>query len=537
MNNKLIIIGLVICIFIGIFLHFYKINQIPPCLNADEAAFGYNAYSILKTGRDEYGAFLPLRLKSFDDFKLPIYTYLSIPFVALFGLNEFSTRFLNILIGVAFIPTMYFLTKELFNNKKTALIAAFLTSINPGIYILSRQAQEGVIGAFFVLLSFLFLIKFLKTNQFKSFLMANLFILLNAFSYQSGRVYLVFFFLLQLFYLFSLKELRKHVPLKILVITFVLFFSLFFDFKYGLNRVNNLFFFKSSGFQSRLIEYLGEDPNRLLHNKATEAIREVTNRYIQQISPEFLVLNGDTNWRFGFPNLGLFTPIEYIFIFVGIYYLFKKKLEFRFLLLFLIAITPINNALTWQDASLIRSYIIIFPLIILISLGVYNLFVVYKENKYFYVFVFIVLALFSFYKYNHWDLYFNHYPKRAIVIRAWQCGYKELVSYVKDNYNKYDKFYITDKNGQPYIFFLFYWPFDPKTYQAQAKISAPDEFGFGQIGKFDKFIFSFRDDKYLKNSVFIGYPDNFNNYKPDDLSKIKKIKIGTEEIFWIYENK
>src|SRR3989337_3912399 len=106
--KKKTLLTLAVCVLTSLFLHFYNINEIPPCINADEAAFGYNAYSILKTGKDEYGAFLPLRFKSFEDYKLPLYTYLSVPFVALFGLNDFSTRALNIVIGISFIPLIFF---------------------------------------------------------------------------------------------------------------------------------------------------------------------------------------------------------------------------------------------------------------------------------------------------------------------------------------------------------------------------------------------------------------------------------------------
>ena len=192
MNKKIIATLLAIFTLISVFLHFYRINQIPPCINADEAAFGYNAYSILKTGKDEYGAFLPLRFKSFEDYKLPLYTYLSVPFVALFGLNDFSTRALNIVIGISFIPLIFFITKELFNNEKIALLSSFLTSLSPGIYILSRHAHEGVLSAFFILLMLLFLVKYIKTNSIYYFLFANLSLLGSSYSYQNGRVYLFF---------------------------------------------------------------------------------------------------------------------------------------------------------------------------------------------------------------------------------------------------------------------------------------------------------------------------------------------------------
>ena len=126
-------------------------------------------------------------------------------------------------------------------------------------------------------------------------------------------------------------------------------------------------------------------------------------------------------------------------------------------------------------------------------------------------------------------------PKRAMTIRSWQCGYKELVDYVKKNYDKFDKFYISDRHGQPYIFFLYYWPFEPADYQKQAKISAPDEYGFGQVGKFDKFEFKFDYKPEFRKTVSIGYPESFNDFKPEVLSKIKKIIVGGEEIFLIYE--
>src|SRR3990167_8475659 len=290
MFNKTKLI-LFFCLVISIFLHFYKINKVPPCINADEAAFAYNTYSLLKTekisvfvfpslkkriciaafayntysllktGKDEYGNFLPLRFESFKDYKLQAYTYLSIPFIAIFGLNDFSARALNIVIGVAFVPLMYFLLKELFNNRRFSLIGSFLTSLSPGMYILSRHAHEGVVGTFFVLCALLFLVKYLKTNRLIHFIVSNIFILLNAFSYQTGRIYMIVFFFMYIFILFKEGSGKKnlHNSVKKLVIVFtVVFISLFSDFKYGLNRVNNLFFFKNSGFNLRLTEYLAE---------------------------------------------------------------------------------------------------------------------------------------------------------------------------------------------------------------------------------------------------------------------------------------
>ncbi len=61
-------------------LRIWGIGQYPVGLNADEAAIGYNAYSLLQTGKDEYGKSFPLSIRSFDDYKPPLYAYLTVRF-------------------------------------------------------------------------------------------------------------------------------------------------------------------------------------------------------------------------------------------------------------------------------------------------------------------------------------------------------------------------------------------------------------------------------------------------------------------------
>src|SRR3990167_1719234 len=111
LKNNLALLAIVI---LAAVLRFWQLGQNPPSLDWDEAAHGYNAYSILKTGRDEYGYKFPLYFRSFDDYKPPIYTYLVVPSIAIFGLNDFAVRFPSALIGVFAIMFTYFLVKELF---------------------------------------------------------------------------------------------------------------------------------------------------------------------------------------------------------------------------------------------------------------------------------------------------------------------------------------------------------------------------------------------------------------------------------------
>ena len=88
-------------------LRFWNLGGNPPHLSPDEASLGYNAYSILKTGRDEYGELLPMVFKSFGDYKPGFYVYLTVPFVAVLGLNEWSVRLPSVIAGTVAVYLLY----------------------------------------------------------------------------------------------------------------------------------------------------------------------------------------------------------------------------------------------------------------------------------------------------------------------------------------------------------------------------------------------------------------------------------------------
>lgn len=106
---------LLLILFLGFIVRIYNISY-PPLL-WDEASIGYNAYSILTTARDEHGQFLPLIFKSFGDYKPGLYIYLTLPFVALFGLSPLAVRLPSILLGSLLPLIAYIFTKKYSKNK------------------------------------------------------------------------------------------------------------------------------------------------------------------------------------------------------------------------------------------------------------------------------------------------------------------------------------------------------------------------------------------------------------------------------------
>ncbi len=144
-KDKIILFTLLVFSF---FIRIYQISLNPPALNWDEVSHGYNAYSILKTGKDEWGIRFPLIFRAYGDYKLPLYVYLTAISEFFFGLNSLSVRLASVLSGVGLVFLSFLITKEITKNNHYSLFAAFLTALSPWSLFLSRIAVEANLGAF-----------------------------------------------------------------------------------------------------------------------------------------------------------------------------------------------------------------------------------------------------------------------------------------------------------------------------------------------------------------------------------------------------
>ncbi|MEK7071239.1 MAG: glycosyltransferase family 39 protein, partial [Patescibacteria group bacterium] len=235
-------VGIILVLIISLSFVLNVIKQgTPPCVNADEAAFAYNAYSLLKTGSDEYGAPFPVRLKSFGDYKMPLYSYGSIPFIFLFGLNELGARAFNTLLITLLPLAIFFLTKELFNKKSVSLLAAFLTGSSLALHIVGRQAHEALLSVFAITLTSLFFVKYIKTGKYRFGLLFSILLFISLFTYQSARIFGVTFFILSLFY-FAKKKFHRNILFTVIL---ALFIFLLTDLRFKPTRIENLLFFRT----------------------------------------------------------------------------------------------------------------------------------------------------------------------------------------------------------------------------------------------------------------------------------------------------
>ena len=129
----------------SLFLRLIGLTRVPPGLFADEAYTGYDAWSLLRTGRDLWGERLPIYFSSWGgDAVEGLYRYLTVPFVAALGPEPLAVRFPAALAGALTVLLTWLLGRRLLGDRG-ALVAAALLAISPWHLPFSRIAFRGIL--------------------------------------------------------------------------------------------------------------------------------------------------------------------------------------------------------------------------------------------------------------------------------------------------------------------------------------------------------------------------------------------------------
>ncbi len=510
-RNKII---LLLIFVLGLFLRFILISNNPPLLNWDEAAFGYNAFSLGIDGRDEFGRSLPIDyLESFGDYKPPVYAYLDVIPVKLLGLNSFSVRLPSALFGSLAIIIAYFLVKEIFKTKQNkeslALISALLLSISPWHIMLSRGAFEANIASFFIMTGTLFFLRFVNGKKW-DIIFSSIFFLLSIYTFNTARIVApALAVVLGIIFIKEIWKNRLHVVLSfIFTLIFLVPIVPFLLSPQASLRYNEVNIFSDPTIVERSNKEIANDGNTILskivHNRRVLFAESYLKHYLDNFNYNFLFIRGDINPRFSTQDVGQLYMWEIPFILVGIIMLIRKKEGYYFLIPIIIFIGVIPAAFARETPHALRIENVLPYYQILSAYGVLiTLSEVAKRKKLFIGVLGLVIVLNCAYFLHG---LFLHYPKE--YSGEWQYGYKESVSYVKENYYSYDKFVITDQLGRPYIYYLYLTNYDPQKFRENAKIQT-DAFGFVNVQSFDKYQFT-RDPKKVATSertLFIDIPN------------------------------
>lgn len=499
------------------------------CLNEDEAAQGYNTYSVLKTGKDEYGK-VPIRYLSFGENKLPLTGMLSFPFIASLGLNELTVRLPVYIIGTLFPLFFYFAGLSLTKKRSVALIAAFVASGNIWLQTTSRHQHEAVVLAAIVL-TYISILFWRNTLSKKHIAMLSALLFFGMYTYHSAKVIMPALALFTVFYFFrysvntGVSKVKSTLPISLILAAGILLF-LSTELAIPNNRLSNLSYFTNPVFIHEIQEgrRLGGSP--VFYNKAVYGSYKLIERSARYISPDFLLLKSDPNPRYGAPYLPLLTIAEYILFVIGfmicIYALYKKRDVFpHSLLIFMTLITILPASLALPTDSSTRSYLLTIPMIILISIATHtSVMFAMSEKRYAIKFsmiliLFLLVASHLLNITSRWNTYFHRYLNDARTKSAWQCGMKEVSQLAWKNYDEYKKINVTRRLGQPYIFLLFYGgPYPPEKYQKVARTMPYNEYGFWEQESFDKFTFTDKRPRMEQGKEIFLEPKNFSQMIP-----------------------
>ena len=493
MKKRLLLLTL-ITVF-GFLIRTVRLDSRPLGFTWDEAALGYNAYSLLKTARDEFGNLAPVIFKSFGDYKPGLYIYYAVPSVKLLGLNEFATRLPSAVFGTLLILAVFLLTRRLFpENPEASLFTALVLAINPWAIHFSRGAWEANLSLLLTVLGVdLFLSGLHRKSYFVNLISAILFGL-TFWSYQGAKLFTPLIILVLLFIYGRSVSLRKILISGLILLAFLFPLLIGLSTQSGRLKVFSVFSYtRGPDYISTLLKQDQlKSPDwlfNLYHSELLDQLRGVYQRYLNHLSPRFIFTQGDwTSLRLSLYNYGYFHLPEIITMLMGLVLLTAgQKKRARLIWLWLL-ISPLPAAFSRDLVSGVRTLPLVIPLSILVGLGMAEL----MSHRVLFVIYSLLLGFFFIY---YLDLYYIHAPYYSAA--DWVYPYRPAIQLIKPYLSQYKNVIMTDKLGQPYIFFLFYLQIDPAYYQQQVKFIADNQGDVGRVPGFGSFYFALNFNFYM----------------------------------------
>lgn len=530
----LIILGFIL--LIATFFRFYNLNTVPPSASLDEVSLGWNAYSILQTGKDEYGEKFPILLRAYDDWRPALYMYTILPFLKIFDLNVLSVRLPSVFFSLLTVLTTYFFVKELFKKSEkehkllkpeyVGLASAFLLAVSPWHIYISRLGHEVNLGLSFAIFGMIFFLK-------KKVYLSAFFFIISLISYQTEKIFIPIL-LVGTFFIFKSEILSMRKKFLVAMVLSLLILVPFIKESLkpsALIRFTGTNVFESS--QHRFIEQslllkkavLQEDLiGQIVYNRRFVTAQIFAEGYLSHFNPLWLFTNPSGD-RHKIPNIGLLHLIEILLIPLGVYVLIKYRFDTKSksLIWLWFFTAPLAASLATETPHALRALVFLPTWQIFSSLGLIFILTIFEKNlikKTVFAFFSIVFLFSILYLYKQ---YFFVFPNTQS--QSFQYSLSQAIPEVLKLQDSYDKIIFSNENrlGQSYMFFLFYSKFDPKLYQGS--ISG----GYGSTHKFGKYEFRpFRIlDEEGNNNLYIGNVLDFPKGK-EDIKRYKKLKVIRE---------
>lgn len=463
---------LIVILLTATILRFYKLSSFPVSIYWDEAAIGYNAYSISQTASDEYGTKLPLLFKSFNDYKLPGYIYTDSLLVKLFGLSIFTTRLPAALFGTLAVLAIYLIAKNLL-TEKIAITSSFLLAISPWHLQFSRAAFEATI-AFSIILFGTFFLLYGRKHKMWAFLAIPT-LSTSLYFYLSAKLFVPLVIIT--FFLIYRKKIKKNLRsylhgllLAIIISAPIIVNSLSYA---GLKHVKEVSIFEDKSLLANYFLARGGSqsiPSKIFLNHRIPYIFESLHKYFSHFSFGFLFFGDDPNPRHRSAFHGNLYLLEIPLLLIGLWQLAKLKSNTKYFLLSWLLIAPIPASISQEAPHSLRSMQMLLPLTISSAAGLVYL----AKTLMMRIIISIIIVIFFI---NYLFSYYLIYPLRDSM--PWGYGYQQMYQSLSKLDHDYDKVIVTGYYWKPYIYYLYINKIGPNIFQSNPDVESIGKYRFG----------------------------------------------------------
>lgn len=487
-----VIIGIVAIV---LFLRFYQLGSIPHGINVDEASYGYDAYSLLQSGKDMWGN-RGSSLESFGDYKPVGLSYTLIPLIKYLGLSTTTTRLPSAIFGILTIAVAFFTLKYLLGNTLFAFLGSIILSLSPWHFGLSRLFYEPNSGLFFLAISILLEFKLIKRPTDIKYLIASSILVAFGGYYYSVLRYLglgILGIAVLVAYFPSYLRLIKYGLLAI--ICWAIFASPYLGDMFGsrglirLQQEGNLHEFGDTLVitENRQMCYIvsGYNPTiaklcYALWNKPGEKLIDTAKIYVQLLSPSYLFISGSQKDILP-ETSGAYLEILLPLYLLGIFYLtinLRKKREHVFILSsWLFAMIPVALA---GAINIHRNEIGLYFVFLICAYGLSYLVTLIsgvkpKIIKIALIIVFSLTYLWSQSRYlgNYYFVYTRMQPE------IWLYDTPEIMNWLSNNRGN-RRVYFYDYDFAP-LYYSFYNLVDPHYFQQNSHWSEKNQYGWTHV--------------------------------------------------------
>lgn len=508
-THKIIIIVL---FFVAIFFRVWRLDSVPPSVSLDEASIGYNAFSILQTGMDEYKTKWPIVLRAYDDWRPGLYVYLVLASIPLFGLTSLAVRFPSVVLSLLTIIFTFqatrLLSRKVAKSDTPALWTLGFMAISPWHIYISRLGHEVNLGLTLFTAGAYALCHFFMTRNIHGLYWAAVLLSLSLYGYQSEKAVVPFFLgICILFHWKSFIDARKHSVKSLLLFSVCVFYAIVLTISpEGITRLRGASAISVDAHemsQARIAHASavarGDKVRGIMTSRYVTAAQIIIRNYTSHFSP-FWLFTGAQRESHKVPYTGLLFWWQGILLVIGAWYVWKKlPIGMTGVILAWIMTAPVPAAITTQAPHAMRIFTMVPPLMILLGFGAYAL--SHVRSRWLVVVGITALCIMS-----TWSLsknYFTVFPQEQSD--SFQYAIHPAMVYAVKNNDKYDRIIFSNQRSlyQSYMFFLFYTSYDPGEYLAQGGILSGGYEAAHQIGKFSFGFLPQRVDELIDRTLYL----------------------------------